>query len=124
MNQNYSNLPLEKQSNSESTLQAFDTYSTKPLEINMSALDAVKGFFESRKFEPVAAESIAILICKQAKKDGYNPMQILDTLKGLADVELSSIVTELLNYNRFKTSSLGYAQQFSPNPDVQRNVMV
>lgn len=124
MNQNYSNLPLEKKSSDESTLQAFDVYNTRPLEINKSALDAIKGFFEGKKFQPVAAESIAIIILKQAKKDGYNAMQILDNLKGLNEIEISSIVTELLNYNRLKTSSLGYAQEFTPIFDIQRNVMV
>ena len=30
---------------------------------------------------------------------------------------------EILNYNRYKSSSLGYAQKFVPNPEVQRNII-
>ena len=51
-------------------------------------------------------------------------MQILDTLKGLNDVEISGLVAELLNYNRVKTSSLGYAQTFQTNAEVSRNILV
>jgi hypothetical protein len=118
----YSNLPPNKGS-VESTVQAFDNYYTQPLELNAGVLDAMKGFFTSRGFETVAAESIAVVIMKQAKKDGYNPMQILDTLKGLDSVEISALVSEILNYNRVKTSFLGYARQFIPSQEVQRNIL-
>jgi hypothetical protein len=118
----YSNLPPNKGS-VESTVQAFDNYYTQPLELNAGVLDAMRGFFTSRGFEPVAAESIAVVIMKQAKKDGYNPMQILDTLKGLDSVEISALVSEILNYNRVKTSFLGYARQFIPSQEVLRNIL-
>jgi hypothetical protein len=60
---------------------------------------------------------------KQAKKDGYNPMQILDTLTGVDSVEISALVAEILNYNRVKTSFLGYSKEFTPHDEVQRNVL-
>ena len=66
----------------------------------------------------------SIIIIKQSKQDGYNPMQILYTLKGLNDVEISGLVAELFNYNRVKTSSLGYAQTFQTNAEVSRNILV
>jgi hypothetical protein len=118
----YSNLPpnaIQK----DATVQFFDAYYSKPLELNASVLAAVKGFFGSKGFEETAAESIAIIIIKQAKKDGYNPMQLLDTLKGLDSVEISALVAEILNYNRFKTSFLGYAREFSTNYEIKRNIL-
>lgn len=122
--QTYNNLPYQKdpKSSSDSTVRAFDTYYSKPLEISTNVLSAMKGFFQSRGFDEVAAESVAIVVIKQAKKDGYNPMQILDTLKGLGDVEISALVAEILNYNRFKTSFLGYAPSFVVNDEVLRNI--
>jgi hypothetical protein len=117
----YSNIPLTKPTNS--TVQAFDTYYQQPIEIDATVFAAVKGYFTSRSFGEVAAESIAVTIIKQAKQDGYNPMQILDTLRGLDDVELSALVSELLNYNRFKSSSLGVAQPIRTNPEVARNII-
>ena len=50
--------------------------------------------------------------------------QILDTLKGLDNVQLSGLVSEILNYNRFKSSSLGYADKPQPHPEIQRNIAV
>ena len=122
MNQNYSNVPVIK--SQDSTVQAFDSYMSMPVEINSSVLAAMKGYFTHRSFGEVAAESIAITIIRQAKSDGYNPMQILDTLKGLDDVQLSGLVSEILNYNRFKTSSLGYANTADINPEISRNIIL
>lgn len=120
---NYSNIPLNSKSNLESTIQAFDAYYAQPIELNASAYGAIIGFFTNKGFQQVAAESISTIIMTQAKKDGYNPLKIIDTLKGLSDVEISGIVAEILNYNRFKTSSLGTAQAFTSNKEVQRNIL-
>ena len=122
---NYSNLPAKKSTDSGNlTVNAFDVYYEKPLELNADVLNAIQGFFSSRDFDEVASQSIAVTIIKQAKKDGYNPMQILDTLKGLDSVEISALVSEILNNNRFKTSYLGYARGFVPNEEVLRNIIV
>jgi hypothetical protein len=121
MNQNYSNIPVSTSQNK--TVQAFDSYMTAPIEINSSVLAAMKGFFTSQRFEEVAAESIAVTIIRQAKQDGYNPMKILDTLAELDSVQLSGLVSEILNYNRFKSSSLGYAEKFQTHPEIQRNII-
>ena len=121
MNQNYSNIPVSTSQNQ--TVQAFDSYMEAPVEINSSVLAAMKGYFTNRDFGEVAAESIAVTIIRQAKQDNYNPMQILDTLKGLDNVQLSGLVSEILNYNRFKSSSLGYAQKSQPNPEILRNIL-
>lgn len=120
-NQQLSNLPSTKKSNE--IVQAYDSLYTKPLELEVNVLNAMKGFFESRGFQPTSAESIAVIIIKQAKNDGYNPMIIIDTLKGLDNVEISALVSEILNYNRFKSSFLGYARQFNPASEVSRNIL-
>jgi hypothetical protein len=122
MSQRYSNLP-NNSTPDNSMVRAFDFYS-RPIEFNSTVLAAMKSYFTNRDFGEVAAESIAITIMTQAQQDGYNPMQILDTLKGLNNVELSALVSEILNYNRFKTSSLGYAPPFTPNAEIQRNIIV
>lgn len=118
----YSNLPTGK-TTSDATVQAFDAYYTAPLELNASTLAAMVGFFTQRGFDPTSAETVAVIIMKQAKKDGYNPMQILDTLTGVDSLEISALVAEILNYNRVKTSFLGYSKEFTPHDDVQRNVL-
>lgn len=118
-----SNLPLSKEADN-TTLKAIDSYFSAPIEIDSSVLAAMKAFFTSRGFQQVSAESIATIIIVQSKQDGYNPMEILDTLKGLSSADLSGIVAEILNYNRLKTSSLGYANPFTTNPEVARNIIL
>ena len=122
MRNSYTNLPY--QSNTENTIKGFQGYQNLPSGINPSVFAAVSGFFTSRGFEPLAAENLAETIISQAKHDGYNPMQVLDTLKGLTNVEISGIVAEILNYSRYKTSSLGYATKTMTHPEIERNLIV
>ena len=122
----YNNIPrsdIEKKSSSDGTTKFFDSYYQVPVEINNTTLIAIQGFFETKGWGPVAAESVAIIITVQAKKDKLNPFQILDTLKGLNDVQLSALVGEILNYNRFKTSSLGINSISSPAEEPRRNIL-
>lgn len=118
----YSNLPVSN-TQQESTLQAFSTYYNRPLEINSGVLAAITGFFSNKGFEKVSAESIAVIIIGQARAENTNPMEVLDTLKGLNEIELSGVVAELLNANRVKTSYLGYNMQFGVNQEVKRNIL-
>jgi hypothetical protein len=118
----YSNLPGMRQTDN-STLQAFDTYFSQPIEIKVSTLNSMVSFFTSKGFDQTAAENVALVIITQAKKDNLNPMQVLDTLRGLGEVEISALVAEIINFNRFKTSFLGYTRGFQINQEVSRNVM-
>jgi hypothetical protein len=118
----YSNLPASSNS-SNSMVRAYDAYVNAPLELETGTLAAMKGFLASKGFDENSAESISVIIIKQAKKDGYNPMRIIDTLKGLDNVEISALVSEILNYNRFKSSFLGYARQLNTIGEVRRNIL-
>ena len=120
----FNNIPQTRnESNSDLTVKVFDQYYQAPIDLNNNELIAMTGFFESRGFSKDSAESTALTILKQAKKDNYNSMQIMDTLTGLSNVEISGLVAEILNYNRFKTSSLGISQLYSPADDVVRNIL-
>jgi hypothetical protein len=117
----YSNLPTTT-APTNATVQAFDNYYSQPLELDATTYTAMVGFFTSRGFEKAAADNIAVILMKQGKLDNINPMKILDTIRSLDTVEISALVSEIINYNRFKTSFLGYALQFNPNSEVIRNI--
>jgi len=121
----YNNLPQPTKSSDSSikTLKVFDAYTTAPLNIDGATFDAMTGFFGSRGFGDDAAKSMAYIIIKQAILDKFNPFELIETLKGLTDIEISSLITEILNYNRFKTSSLGTASPFTPAAEVARNII-
>jgi hypothetical protein len=118
-----SNLPITMPS-SDAATEKFQSYSSSQIEVNPTILAAITGFFNSRGFNEISSETIASIIYSQAKNDGYNPMQILDTLKTLEDIELSALVSEILNYNRFKSSNLGIAEIFSTNEIISRNIIL
>lgn len=119
-----SNLPKTAPSKtSDREVQSyFDTYFSKPLAFPSNEVDAVVGFFQSRGFEKSASVAVAGVLLKQSKLDNIKVFKILDTMKGLNEAQLSSIVAEILNYNRPKTSSLGVQRQQVTNLVEQRNI--
>ena len=121
----YNNLPQPTKSSDSSikTLKVFDAYTTAPLNIDGATFDAMTGFFGSRGFGDDAAKSMAYIIIKQAILDKFNPFELIETLKGLTDIEISSLITEILNYNRFKTSVLGIYQGPAISDEIQRNIL-
>ena len=121
----YNNLPQPDQNrdSSQSTLQIFDTYNQKPVSVDAATYDAMTGFFSSRGFGNDSAQSMAYVILKQALIDKIKPFELISSLKGLDDVQLSNLITELLNYNRYKSSSLGTASPFTPAEEVARNIV-
>jgi len=118
------NLPQEKPQNytDEDVRQFFDKYYTSPLSFPSSKVDAVIGFFTKRGFDRSSAIAIGTVLLEQSKIDSINVFELLDTLKGLEDVQLSAVVTEILNYSRPKTSSLGYKKQGLFDKLERRNI--
>ena len=121
----YNNVPNTQPATDSATptMQVFDTYSVAPLNIDAATYDSMIGFFESRGFGEDSARSMSYVIIKQAILDNINPFKLIETLKGLSNVEISNLITEVLNYNRYKTSSLGTASPFSPTEEVARNIV-
>lgn len=114
--------PVNKGSDKEVRL-FFDRYFTKPLNVSSNDLDSVVGFFESRGFDKSAATSVAVVLLEQAKLDGVKVFRLLETLKGLQELQLSVIVAEVLNYNRKKTSTIGFKREAIVGKAETRNVI-
>jgi hypothetical protein len=103
------NLPaVTKTDSAASTKLFFDTYGQQPLEFGANEVAASIGFFTSKGFEEEAALSTAMTIMRQAKVDGVQVFEILDTLKELNGTQLSAVVAQILNKYRPNTSSLGF----------------
>ena len=126
MTTTYSNLPATPTPNiytSNGTVQSFNSYYTAPIEFDAGTLNAMTGFFESRGFDITTSNAISAIIITQAQSDGYNPMTVLDSLVGLDGLEISELATQILNYNRFKSSFLGYSSSIKTYHEVQRNIL-
>ena len=123
-NKIYTNIPIEKKSDSANfTKQYFDEYFDRPIQIDNNALILFKAYFEQRGFDKASAETISAVINIQAKQEDLNPMVILDTLSGLDNVEVNGIVTQILNFNRFKSSSLGIYVAPTNSDEAHRNIL-
>jgi hypothetical protein len=124
MNNFYNNIPRAQLVDSANSSRAgLSNFYGSELPMNAGALDAMKGFFESKGFSSESADGIAYIMFYQADIDGYNPFDVLDNLKGLNGVELTLLVTEILNFNRFKTSFLGLTATYSTQPEVEREIL-
>ena len=102
----------------------FDKFFLHEVTFPAAEVDAVVGFFLKRGFEDTASKSVAIVLCNQARLDDVNVFQLVDTLKGLTDVQLSQVVAEVLNAYREKTSILGYKTAPIVNTFESRNILV
>ena len=123
MTTSLTNIPYANFKSSDSTVQSFNNYYASPIELHSGVLNALTGFFTSKGFEEMSAQAISVIIMTQSKKDKLNPMSVLDTLSGYDSVEISAFVTTLLNFNRYKTSFLGFSLNFTPKDSVARNVI-
>ncbi len=119
-----SSLPISERSNDKKVNDVFDTYFTKKLSFASNEVNATVAFFEKRGFEKSASVSTATILLNQAKIDGVKIFELLDTLKGLTDLQLSAVVTEILNYNRLRTSVLGYKITDPSDKLERRNIVV
>jgi hypothetical protein len=119
----YNNLPNTPDSNSlQKVVRYFDNYYVRPIDLEVESVDVLKGFFESRGFNPVSAENISYVILKTAKESNYKPQEIIDSLKNYEPLQLNEFLLSIMNYNRVKTSSLGIIYKLNPIDQVQRNI--
>ena len=118
------NIPVTQTDSAQPVKNFFDKYFVEPISIPAGQIDAVIGFFEKRGFETTAAVSVATILLQQAKLDNVNVFELLDTLKGVTDAELSNVVTEILNVNRSKISTLGFKVANTQNQFEKRNIVV
>ena len=111
--------------NVELTPEFFNNFYNLEISYNPSEVDAVIGYFLKRGFSKVSAINTASVLLQQAKIDELNVQQLLDTLKGVTDIQLSLIVAQILNFNRGKTSVLGFRDDDTLTQLFdQRNVVI
>lgn len=116
------NLPVQTiEDSAAGTRLYFERYGEQPLEFPANDVAAAVGFFESAGFEKDAALVTAMTILRQAKLDNTPIYQILDTLKGFQEIQLSQLVGEILNNNRVPTSTLGF-RVTDVIPNQSRNI--
>ena len=124
MTEIYSNLPPKGKDQLEKTIEKLTTtdYETG-YQFAAGDYDAAIGFFVKRGFARASAESTAYVILAQAKIDNVNPQEVLDKLGHATEIQLSEIITIILNANRYKSSRLGVRQTLTTTETVSRNIL-
>jgi hypothetical protein len=118
------NLPKSSSTDSSDEVRNFfDKYFLHQITFPTNQIDAVVGFFLKRGFDDNAARSTAIVLLNQARLENVNPLALVDTLKGLTDIQLSKVVTEVLNVYRDRRSTLGYKLTTSEETTESRNIV-
>lgn len=118
------NLP-NSQTNNDNASEVktfFDRYFLHQITFPSNQIDAVVGHFLKRGFDDLAAKSTAIVLLTQSRIENINVFQLIDTLKGLTDQQLSGVVAEVLNTYREKTSSLGFKDTLIVENYESRNI--
>jgi hypothetical protein len=122
------NLPQEPSTsgngNNQEVRSLFDKFFLHQITFPSNQIDAVLGFFLKRGFDDEAARSTGIVLLNQARLDNVNVFELIDTLKGLTDVQLAKVVTEVLNSYREQTSTLGYKVMSLAETYESRNILV
>ena len=117
------NLPLKVNEDSAAgTRLFFDTYGEAPLEFNATEVDACVNFFKKRGFDDDAALVVSSVLLRQAKIDGTQIFVLLDTMGGFDAIDLSAVVSQVLNNNRVPTSTLGYKTASQSSTILERNI--
>lgn len=123
MKEFFTNLPQKEKDRLQKTIDSLtvDQY-VEPYQFNVNDYDTTVGFFVKRGFDRQPAEETAYIILKQSKIDSVPVGQILDLLTNASPVQLSELVTVILNANRFKTSKLGVRNTKASKDVVSRNI--
>jgi len=117
------NFPSNSPPDSSAKVKSFfDRYFLHQITFPSNQIDAVVGHFIKRGFDEIAAKSTAIVLLTQSRLENVNVFQLLDTLKGVSDQELSLVVAEILNVYREKTSSLGFKSTTLTENYESRNI--
>jgi|TARA_B100000497_G_scaffold124756_1_gene159937 hypothetical protein len=118
-------LPTQPANDSATKVKKFfNDYYDEPLSFPVNQVDAVVGFFEKRDFDKQAAIAVSGSLLQQAKIDNVNVFKLLDTLKTLERVQLSALVTEVLNFDRPSSSTLGYKTPTQSELSETRNIIL
>jgi hypothetical protein len=120
----YTNLPPKDKDVLNKTIEKLTTtqYQTD-YQFNVNDYDAAVGFFVKRGFKRSSAESTAYVILAQAKIDQVNPQEVIDKLGHASEIQLSELITIILNANRYKSSRLGVRQTLTTKETVSRNIL-
>ena len=95
---------------------------TTSLAINSNEFDALVGYFKKRGFEDIPSREISGILIQKATNDNIPVFRLVDTLKGLNPIELNTIITQVINADRPRSSTVGFNQDIKTDNFDLRNI--
>ena len=108
----------------DDTQKIFNNYFKNDIGYNASEVNAVIGYFLKKGFDTIAATNTAAIFLQQARIDKIPVFKLIDTLKGLNDIEIDNVISQILNLYRSKTSSIGFKKNTILSLVEQRNIII
>jgi len=106
------------------TEQYFNEYFKQSINFTPNEVDSVVSYFLKRGFEKQAAINVSSVLLQQADIDGITIFKLIDTLKGINDVQLNNVIAQILNVNRNKSSKIGFRTEELTQLFDQRNIII
>jgi hypothetical protein len=106
----------------KATTVFFDRYGQLGKEFKTDDVAAAIVFFQKNGFETDVAISAALEVLKSAKQDKRSIFLLLDTLTQFNGVQLSVVVSKILNQNRLPISTLGFRSDVGITDSITRNI--
>lgn len=125
MSEVYTNIPEKSKDRLEITIDKLKTNQyVENFQIKQNDYDAAISFFVKRGFDREPAEQISYVILKQAKIDSVPAMEVLDIISKADPVQLSELMSFILNSSRLPSSKLGLRNQRDVKEFASRNIIV
>lgn len=119
-----SDLPNKEKNSERKVIDFFDSYFTEKQTFAVNQFDACTAFFTSKKFSKEAALTLSQVLLVESRNSNVNVFDLLDTLSGYTQVQLSTLVTTILNARRDKSSKLGFKVSNFGNTIEKRNIKI
>jgi len=101
----------------------FNNYFDIPIEVSSNIDSAVIAHFETIAEDKEAAKALASAVIYTAKKQGIDPMVVLDEFKKVLPGNLNNYTALFLNYERKGSSLLGVRTQPVQNKYITRAIL-
>lgn len=120
-----SNLPpKQKLDSATKTLLYFNEYGVPGFEFKGEEVDSTVAFLKEKGFGEQASIVTSLVLLQQSKRDSVPVRSLIESLKGLEALQLSSLVGQILNSNRLPTSALGFRIDTKKTEFEKRNVII
>ena len=110
--------------NQEKTVTIFDDFYKFELTVDSNLYDIVSSYFISVFDQTIAAKNFTLNVFRISESTGVPVMEILDSLRGKNQIELSKTFAFYLNNIRSNSTLLGVSEVATPSFYAARNVLV